>query len=168
MDEPWANVMRTDFKLDRIETNPQFAQIMSPNETIAIITMNIGIGEIEGIVNICIPHMVIEPISDQLSTKHWFSSGFKQDVDSDKSALLTKRIQDAHVCLSAVIGATRITVREFVDLQIGDVIKLDKKAGEEISLVVGGQEKFAGIIGTRNNKYAVQITKMKGGGPKDE
>jgi flagellar motor switch protein FliM len=168
MDEPWANVITTDFRLERIETNPQFAQIISPNETIAIITMNISIGDIEGIVNICIPHMVIEPIADQLSTKYWFSSGFEKDKDSSKSELLAKKIKKAYVDIKAVIGTTEITVRDFIGLQIGDVIRLNKKAGEEIPIVVGGQEKFKGIIGTKNSRYAVQITAKKGGGREDE
>ncbi len=168
MDEPWANVITTNFKLERIETNPQFAQIMSPNETIAIITMNLSIGEIEGIINICIPHIVIEPIADQLSTKYWFSSQSEKNASNAKSDLLTKKIKKAILDIKAVIGSAQITVREFIGLQKGDVIKLNKKIGEEISLVVGGVEKFEGIIGTKNNKYAVQITKLKGGETEDE
>lgn len=167
MNEPWANVINTDFKLDRVETNPQFAQFISPNETIAIITMNISIGEVEGIINICIPHMVVEPIIDQLSTKYWYSSGVGKNGDNDQSHLLAKRIEDTCVDLKAVLGVIEISVREFIGLQIGDVITLERQVKDEISLVVGGREKFSGIIGTRNNKYAVQITKRKGGS-KDE
>lgn len=168
MDEPWENVMETDFRLDRIETNPQFAQIISPNETIAIITMNISIGQVEGMVNICIPHMVIEPVIDQLSTKYWFSSMLERSTDNDKTTILTKSIKNAPIDLSAIIGDTQVTVREFIGLQIGDVIKLDKPAGGEISLVVGGQEKFTGIVGTKDSKYAIQITNKKGGRSKNE
>lgn len=163
MDEPWANIIHTEFKLDRIETNPQFAQIISPNETIAIITMNISIGEVEGIINICIPHMVIEPILGQLSTKYWFSSGVEKDGDKDQSILLVKRIEDTYVDLRAVLGIAEITVREFIGLQTGDVITLQNQVKEEISLVVGEQEKFSGIMGTKSNRYAVQVTKRKGG-----
>lgn len=168
MHEPWANVIQTDFRLERIETNPQFAQIISPNETIAIITMNITIGEIEGMINICIPHMVIEPIIDQLSTKHWFSSGLEGSKANDQSAILAKKIEDTYIDLRAVLGMAEITVREFVGLQIGDVIRLENQAKEEISLVVGGQDKFSGIIGTKNNRYAIQITKRKGVKSKNE
>lgn len=163
MDEPWANVIKTDFKLERIDTNPQFTQIISPNETIAIITMNISIGDIEGIINICIPHIVIEPISEQLSTRYWFSSNAERSKGEDQSAALAERIEDAYVDLRAVLGLAQITVGEFISLQVGDVIKLENPATDEISLVVGGQEKFAGIIGTKGNRYAVQVTNRKGG-----
>ena len=49
--EPWKNVVEIRPKLERIETNPQFAQIISPSEMIAIITMNVKIGDIEGMMN---------------------------------------------------------------------------------------------------------------------
>ena len=81
--------METDFRLIGSK-QIQLAQIISPNETIAIITMNISIGQVEGMVNICIPHMVIEPVIDQLSTKYWFSSMLERSTDNDKTTILAK------------------------------------------------------------------------------
>ena len=89
MNESWVNVLRTDLRVNRIETNAQFAQIISPNETIAIITMNAQIGEIEGIINICIPHMVLEPILPKLSTKFWYSS----KIDDEDRDIQSERIE---------------------------------------------------------------------------
>ena len=53
--EPWLNVLDVQPKLERIETNSQFAQIISPADMIAIVTVNIRIGEVEGLMNICLP-----------------------------------------------------------------------------------------------------------------
>ena len=72
--EAWANVIDINPKLDKIEVNPQFAQIIPHNETIALITMNLEIGQREGMMNICIPYLLIEPILDKLSAKYWFST----------------------------------------------------------------------------------------------
>lgn len=163
MNEPWVNVMKSDFKLERIETNPQFAQIISPNETIAIITMNISIGGVDGMINICIPHMVIEPIIDQLSTKYWFTSNLEGEKDESQTTLLTHQIEDTAVDLKAILGNSRITIKEFIGLQIGDVIKLETQMKDGISLAVGERKKFSGVVGVKNNKYAVQITDIKGG-----
>ena len=55
MKEPWENVIETRPRLERIETNAQFAQIMSPNEMIALVTLSTRVGEVEGFMNICIP-----------------------------------------------------------------------------------------------------------------
>lgn len=58
--EPWENVCELTPRLERIETNSQFAQIISPTEMIALITLNIKIGEVEGLINICLPYLTLE------------------------------------------------------------------------------------------------------------
>ena len=74
MVEPWANVTPIEARLQRIETNSQFAQIISPSEMSAIITMNMRIGNIEGMINVCMPYEVLEPVIDKLNTKYWYST----------------------------------------------------------------------------------------------
>jgi flagellar motor switch protein FliM len=74
MEEPWENVVKVQPRLERIETNSQFAQIISPTETIAIVTMNLKIGEVEGLMNVCLPYTTLEPVMDKLNTKYWFAN----------------------------------------------------------------------------------------------
>ena len=52
MREPWKNVVEINPVLERIETNSQFAQIIAPNDMIAIVTLNMKIGEVEGFMNV--------------------------------------------------------------------------------------------------------------------
>jgi len=158
MNESWANVLKTDLRLNRIETNAQFAQIVSPNETIAIITMNAQIGEVEGIINLCIPHMVLEPILPKLSTRFWYSSKIDDEERDVQSERIEKMIENAELTVKAVVGETTITVGDFIGLQPGDVIKLDRKINEDISIVIENRKKFCGIIGIKDKKFAVQIT----------
>ena len=68
--EPWKNVAHIEPRLERIETNTQFAQIISPGETIAIVTISIKIGDVEGMMNVCLPYVTLEPIMDKLNTKY--------------------------------------------------------------------------------------------------
>lgn len=63
--EPWENVVDLHPRLERIETNSQFAQIISPSEMIAIITINVKIGDVEGLMNICLPYLTLEPVIGQ-------------------------------------------------------------------------------------------------------
>ena len=65
LNEPWQNVVEISPRLERIETNSQFAQIISPNEMIAIVTINVKIGEVEGLMNVCLPFMTLEPVMDK-------------------------------------------------------------------------------------------------------
>ena len=54
--EPWKNVAEINPFLERIETNPQFAQIISPSDMVALVTMNVKIGDVEGLMNVCLPY----------------------------------------------------------------------------------------------------------------
>ena len=80
--EPWENVIKVTPRLERIETNSQFAQIISPTETIAIITINLKIGDVEGLMNVCLPYTLLEPVMDKLNTKFWFSNMQEKDPTS--------------------------------------------------------------------------------------
>ena len=59
MREPWRNVVEVNPVLERIETNSQFAQIISPNDMIAIVTLNVRLGDVEGFMNICLPFFTL-------------------------------------------------------------------------------------------------------------
>ncbi|RKD34444.1 flagellar motor switch protein FliM [Thermohalobacter berrensis] len=160
MAQAWENVIDIRPTLDKVETNPQFAQIISPNETIALVTMNITIEDVEGMINICIPHITIETILDKLSTKLWFSAA-QQEVTKDDIKAIENRLKKAKVTLKAEIGAAKLTIGELLDLDIGDVIKLDSKYGDEIKIKLGSNVKYFGTPGKKNNKLAVKISRIK-------
>ncbi|RKD27777.1 flagellar motor switch protein FliM [Caminicella sporogenes DSM 14501] len=157
--ESWENIVELNPSLDKIETNSQFAQIVSPNETIALITMSIKVGNIEGLINICIPHLVIEPIIQKLSTKLWFSSNNKEISDSEKKALQVG-LKKANVEVKAIIGESTITVGDFLNLQVGDVIPLNTKIDEDIKIIVGDKLKFLGKPGLKKKNLAIKITDL--------
>ena len=101
--EPWTNVVEIHPYLERIETNPQFAQIISPTEMIAIVTVNINIGGVEGLMNICLPYLTLEDVMDKLNTKYWFST--MQDRDETSYAdVIETAINRALIPVSAELG----------------------------------------------------------------
>ncbi len=158
--DPWKNVIDIKPKLAKIETNTQFAQIVSPNETIALITLSLNIGNIEGTMHICIPHLVIEPIISKLSTKFWFS-GISKDITEGSIKHIEKRIETTTLPISVVLGNSKLTVKDIVNLQTGDVVLLDKSINDDMQILVGNKLKFFGIPGVRKNKLAVKITKVE-------
>ncbi|NMA95170.1 MAG: flagellar motor switch protein FliM [Clostridiales bacterium] len=168
MSDAWSNVIESEFKLDRIETNAQFAQIMSPNEPIAIITLRVQVGEREGMINVCIPHIVIEPISNQLTTKYWYKSQMAEETDESSVDIISKRIQSTPLNLRAILGDASITIRELLDLQVGDVICLEKAAQDDLDVMVENIKRFTGKVGIKNKKLAVQITRIEREGLEDE
>lgn len=157
--EPWENVVEITPRLNRIETNSQFAQIISPSETIAIVTINLKIGDVEGLMNICLPYTTLEPVMDKLNTKYWFSTMKEKDSNSYEAAI-ENIIDNALIPMKAVLGTSKINVQDFVNLQPGDVIRLDRKVDDELEVYVGNIKKFKALPGYSDNKYAVRVTEI--------
>lgn len=154
----WENVIELSPILEKIETNPQFAQIVPPNETIALITMSIEIGKLEGMMNICIPYILLEPIMDKLNTRFWFNTSVKEHSEKDKKAIKNK-ILNTKVPLIAYLGYSNILVRDLLSMESGDIIKLENN-NNLISMKVGSSTKFKGEVGQKNNKIAVKIVEV--------
>jgi len=157
-DEAWDKVIALNMSIDRIETSPQFAQITAPNEPVAVIIINITMGEESGLMSICIPQTAIEPVAQQLNTRMWFSSGGRDDGrGAERLAALTGMLMHTPIPLTAYFESTPATVSDIVNLQIGDVIKLDHPVEEPLTINVQHIPKFRGTIGTLGHKYAMQI-----------
>jgi flagellar motor switch protein FliM len=155
--DPWKSVVEIEPRLERIETNSQFAQIISPSETIAIITMTVSIGDVDGLMNVCLPYTCLESVMDKLNTKYWFSKS--QDFGSgtyedDMEALISKAL----VPVKAILGTSQISIEEFANIQPGDIIRLNRAVEDELDIYVGDIHKFTALPGSFDGKYAVRIT----------
>jgi len=157
--EPWENVGDIKPRLEKLETNAQFAQIIAPNEMTALVTLSMKVGSVEGLMNICIPYITIEPAIDRLNTRYWFSST-SEAPDEQHALELEAQLETARVAVSAIIGRTRITVNDFVQLQPGDVIPLDSYINSDMQIMVGNLLKFYAKPGISRGKNAVQITSL--------
>ena len=155
--EPWENVVDIHPRLERIETNSQFAQIISPSEMIAMVTINIKIGDVEGLMNVCLPYLTLEDIMDKLNTKYWYSTMQDKDEQQYVDAIETL-ISKAPIPMKAVLGNSTISVSDFSGLQVGDIIRLDTKVNQELDVFVGNIKKFTALPGSSGDKYAVRIT----------
>lgn len=159
--EAWAQVCEVNPKVEKVETNSQFAQVIAPTEMIALITLKINIGEEEGSMNFCIPHIVIEPIVANLNTKNWFSH-MGEDDETEYRSTVEKQLEDTFIPISVIVGKTNITVDEFINIQVGDVIPLDSYITSNLRVNIGNKTKFYAKPGISKGKNAVQITSVIG------
>ncbi len=157
--EPWKNVVDVSPVLQRVETNPQFAQIIAPNEMIAIVTLNLKIGDVEGFMNICLPFITLEDVMDKLNTKYWFST-MQENRDENFEDYIESMIRRVDIPIRAVLGKTVISVSDFMNLQVGDCIRLDTKVDNDMDIYVGNIKKFTALPGANDDSYAVQVTSV--------
>lgn len=157
--EPWKNVIEIDPVLSRLETNSQFAQVIAPNDMIAIVTLNMKIGDVEGFINICLPFFTLEDVMDKLNTKYWFST-MQENQDEDCEEFLEAMIRKVDVPIKAVLGKSTLSVADFLNLQVGDCIRLDSRVDTDMDVYVGNIKKFTALPGANKDSYAVRITSV--------
>lgn len=157
--EPWKNVVEISPVLSRLETNPQFAQVIAPSDMIAIVTLNMKIGDVEGMLNICLPFFTLEDVMDKLNTKYWFST-MQENHDEHYEEYIESMIRRVDIPIKAVLGKSAISVNDFLNLQVGDCIRLDSRVDTDMEVYVGNIKKFTALPGTERDSYAVQITSV--------
>lgn len=159
MREPWKNVLDINPVLDRLETNPQFAQIISPNDMVAIVTLDMKIGDVQGFMNMCLPYFTLEEIMDKLNTRYWYAN-MQERKDENYEDYIESLIRRVDIPIKAVLGKSVISVSDFANLQVGDVIRLDAHVDDELSVYVGNIRKFTALPGASKEKYAARVTSV--------
>ncbi|WP_449540016.1 flagellar motor switch protein FliM [Ferdinandcohnia sp. Marseille-Q9671] len=167
--EAWGNLVEIDPILTDFEVNPQFLQMVSPNETVVVISLNTQIGETSGMINICIPHVFLEPIIPKLSAHYWMQTAPKKDRNSEELSNIKHNLKDTYLPIIAELGTANIAIQDFLSLDTGDTIQLEKTIQQPIELKVEGIPKFYAQVGKVNKKQAVQILEeIKRGDSVDE
>lgn len=158
--EAWANVATINPFLETTESNPQFTQIVPPSDMVVIVTIQVRVGEIEGMMNICIPYLVLEPIMSKLTTTFWVASSISKDDNEGDLYAIQAKLEKTKVSLIVEVGQVQITIREFLTLGFGDVLQLGTKVKDDLPCKIGRNAKFYCRPGTSGKKMAVQITKI--------
>jgi len=158
MREAWTQVIDLRPRLGQIETNPQFAQIVPPSEMVVLITLEIKVGEEEGMMNFCIPYLTIEPIISKLSSQFWFSS-VRRSSTTQYLGTLKEKLASVDMELVAEVGSINLPIKDVLSLRTGDIVRLSNtRVGDPLILSVGNKKKFYCQPGVVGKKMAVQVT----------
>lgn len=158
--QAWGDVYAFSPTIESIENNPQFVQIAPPSEMILLISLFLTIGKTEGFMNVCWPSSLMEPLMDRLSSRNWFKVAKKEEASEKLQKDLVENLGQMNVAINAVLGEAILTVREILELEVGDVIRLKSHKDEDITLQVQGKTKFLARPGTYKGYRAVKITKV--------
>jgi flagellar motor switch protein FliM len=159
MREAWSQVIDLRPRLGQIDTNPQFAQIVPPTDMVVLVTLETKVGDVEGMMNFCLPYLTIEPIVGKLSAQFWYSS-VRRGTTTENLNVLKEKLSTVDVNVVAEIGKIQIPVRDVLSLRVGDVVRLyNVQVGDPYSLNVGNKRKFLCRPGVIGKKMAVQVVK---------
>ncbi len=152
----WQTVLPLDPVVERVESNPQLVQIVPPNEVVVLVSFELTLGEIRGMMNLCIPFNSIERVSSKLQSNNWAAYGGRQS-NPELRQRLGRRIEGSVVELSATLAKTTITMKDLIELRVGDVITTEQDVHSPLVLCIQNIPKFHAAPGALKGKKAIQI-----------
>jgi flagellar motor switch protein FliM len=130
-------IVQVNPRLDAIEYNPQFTQIVPPSEMVLFASLEVRTGENRGMIGICLPFLMLEPILNELSSQRFFKRGKEETVDLQRMTQKLRLLEPTMLYLSVEVGKVELTVQQVLDLAPGDVISLPVKINDLFQVYIG-------------------------------
>lgn len=153
----WEGVVVVTPGIEGMETSAQFVQIAPPSDIVVTILLEVKVGNQRGAMSLCIPYVLLKPITTKLSGQKWFSTGSKRSAKGARN-LLSQQLQAASIDCSVHLGNAEVTMSEFLSLKPGDVLRLDQRTERELRLLVGNVPKFHGKPALQGKKVVFAVS----------
>lgn len=156
LESAWANICELKLRVTQVESNPQLVQIVPPNEVIVLISFEIMMGEVRGIMNLCIPFNSIEPLAGKLSSDSW-SAYSRKAADPRQKLNLETGVQRSAVEVVVHLAKGKLTTRELAQLAVGDVIMTETPSQRGAEVIVEGCPLFQARPGVLKGHKAIRM-----------
>ena len=152
----WENVLALDLAVVRVESNPQLVQIVPPNEVVVLISFELTVGDVRGMMNLCVPFNSIERISGKLSSNSWVTYGRRQ-ATPESIRQISGNLQGSLLAMVVRLAETRISTKELMGLRVGDIITTEKDVRSPLVVELEGVSKFTARPGGFKGQKAIRI-----------
>jgi len=159
LEDSWSTVVDVRFRFENMESNPFFVQICPGTDMVLLVILKLKVGDVEGMVSICIPYFLMEPIMDKLSSQQWFASTGKKSEEEDRGQIV-RHMDRVKVPVALELGHTILSVADVMQLRLGDVIRMDEHVDSHIGVRVGNMVKYLAKPGTANGNFAAEIVQV--------
>jgi flagellar motor switch protein FliM len=160
--ESWNYLLTLSLKIEALDSNPQFIPRIIPlDQIVAYVSMELKVGDMAGVMNFCLPYLVMQSIGPQLTDFQWSPTVVAgRGMTEEDIAQLTRSVERAGVDLEVELGKTSVSLRELVGLRPGDVVVFDKPTSEPLAVRVNNKEKFRVFPGLHRDRLAVQVARV--------
>jgi flagellar motor switch protein FliM len=120
--------------------------------------MELKVGDMAGVMNFCLPYLVLQSIGQQLTDFQWSPTVMAgRGMTEEDIAQLTRNVERASVEIEVELGKTMVSLRDLVSLREGDLVVFDKQTTEPLVAKVNDREKFRVFPGMNKDRLAVQV-----------
>ncbi|PFG61899.1 flagellar motor switch protein FliM [Thioclava sp. ES.031] len=152
----FRQICEVSFQVDRMESNPQFANIAQPNSPTVRVPLKVSLEGYDGEVHLILPYATLEPVRPLL-TKIFF--GDRLGADSSWRTQLKQKIEESSVALTAQLHELVVPMREILDWKVGDTLDLRIDDSHPVLLLCAGSPVLEGEMGKKQNgSMALKVT----------
>jgi flagellar motor switch protein FliM len=154
--EAWLSIRELNFEVTGGESNPHLVQIVPPNEVVVVVGFEMKMNTRAGMMNLCIPYAVIEPLMEDLAAQSWFSnSKLRGNVETQRR--IEGQLQEAPLEVSGTLARTSIEVNDLMSMSVGDIIMTSKPASSPVVVEIEGEPRFFAHIGQHRGNRALRV-----------
>jgi len=152
----WEPITDMYPNIETKESSPNVVQIVSQNEIVIMVVMELIVGNSSGMINICYPVIYLESILPKLANRDIMlgSSNTKKSRNKELNVLIKR----ADINVEAILGRTTLSVKELLDLKKDDIIRLDRSADDTAIVSVDKKDMFIGDIGIHRFRKSIKIS----------
>lgn len=140
----WTPVVELDMTVVAHESKPQLLQFVSLSESLVAVVFELRIGNNSGTMNIGIPSIMLKLLGKRFEQQQWVMRR-KEDVARDLERI-RNLLPGIPVDMRVEIGGNLMSVRDFVDLKVGDVIGLGQRVDKPVVASVEGVPRYQGHV----------------------
>ncbi len=159
----WQNVLPLELSVVRVESNPQLVQIVPPNEVVVLIGFELTLGEVRGMMNLCIPFNSIERMADKLTVNSW-TAYRRGEATAESIRQTSENLKRAPVEVMVELASTKLSTAELIGLRVGDIITTDHDLNHPLRVHVAGSPKFLARPGMFKGHKAIRVEEPLGDG----
>ncbi len=153
----WEGIVIVNPGIEGMETSSQFVQIAPPNDIVVTILFEVKIGNQRNAMSLCVPYLVLKPITAKLSAQKWVANANRKHSPVSRR-LLSSTVNQSKVECTIRLGKANISFEEMMNLQPGDLLRLTRRNTDDLELLVGEVPKFAGRPAIRGRKLVFAVT----------
>lgn len=158
--EALSSIVEVDGVLESVEYNPQLVQVAAPTDRVVLLTYRVVMSQGfrgDGLVTLCYPVQTLTPIVDRVLKARHAGGEDGEHAGPAIDPVWAARVASVGVELTARLNETAVPAADLAALEIGDVLRLDHRIDQPLTLRVGDTEISRGHVGRRGRRLAVQL-----------
>lgn len=160
LQDTWSSYIKMSFNFGQLESNPGMFQAIGMDETIVIATIKVSLESIHGMLSICFPGNLLSDVFMILDKR--INREKEEGLNYiDSSEDIMHYIRNSELDVKAKLGDIRLNLSDIYNLQVGDVINLNKPKNSDVEVQVEGTPWFSGKLGQYKKNMSVLVTDIK-------